>query len=71
MNPDLKQHISARLDKIHRDTEHIYNDEFYSEQNLVANALDNVKARVFIDSQCVKSRVPLLDSGTLGPKGHV
>ena len=37
----------------------------------MANALDNVKARVFIDAQCVKARVPLLDSGTLGPKGHV
>ena len=50
MNPDLKEHITARLDKIHKDTEHIYNGEFYSEQTLVANALDNVKARVFIDS---------------------
>ena len=71
MNPDLKEHITARLDKIHKDTEHIYNEQFYAEQNLVANALDNVKARVFIDAQCVKARVPLLDSGTLGPKGHV
>ena len=33
--------------------------------------MDNVAARIFIDSKCVKSRVPLLDSGTLGTKGHV
>ena len=71
MNPHLKGHISARLDKIHKDTEDIYNEEFYSKQTVIVNALDNVKARVFIDGKCVQSRVPLIDSGTLGPKGHV
>ena len=29
MNPDLKGHISARLDKLHKDTEHIYNEKFF------------------------------------------
>lgn len=71
MNPDLKGRISAKLDKIHKDTEDIYTEEFYTKQTLVANALDNVKARIFIDAKCVQARVPLLDSGTLGPKGHV
>ena len=71
MNQDLKGHISARLDKIHKDTEAIYSEEFFKKQTLVANALDNVAARVFIDGKCVQARVPLLDSGTLGPKGHV
>lgn len=71
MNPDLKNHVSARLDKIHRDTENAYSEEFYKKQTVIANALDNVKARLFIDSKAVQARVPLLDSGTLGPKGHV
>ena len=71
MNKDLKNHVSARLDKIHQDTENIYTEEFYKKQTLIANALDNVKARLFIDAKCVQARVPLLDSGTLGPKGHV
>jgi molybdopterin/thiamine biosynthesis adenylyltransferase len=71
MNPDLKGRISARLDKVHKTTEHIYSEEFYKKQTIVANALDNVAARLFIDNKCVQARVPLLDSGTLGPKGHV
>ena len=71
MNPDLKGRISARLDKVHKTTEHIYSEEFYRKQTIVANALDNVAARLFIDNKCVQARVPLLDSGTLGPKGHV
>ena len=71
MNPELKGHVSARLDKIHKDTDHIYTEEFFKSQTVVANALDNVAARIFIDQKCVNARVPMLDSGTLGAKGHV
>ena len=38
---------------------------------MVTNALDNVNARRYVDARCVKNRRPLLESGTLGPKGHV
>jgi molybdopterin/thiamine biosynthesis adenylyltransferase len=71
MNPGLKNHISARLDKIHDGTAHIYNEQFFKSQTIVTNALDNVQARLYIDSKCVAARTPLIDSGTLGPKGHV
>jgi len=71
MNPELKGHITARLDKLCDDTMHIYSDKFYSELNAVTNALDNVEARRFIDMRCVANRTPLIESGTLGPKGHV
>ena len=30
-----------------------------------------MQARLYIDGKCVAARVPLIDSGTLGPKGHV
>jgi len=33
--------------------------------------LDNVHARRYVDQRCVSNRIPLLESGTLGPKGHV
>ena len=71
MNPDLKNKIEARLDKIHDGTSHIYTEEFFSDQSIVTNALDNVQARLYIDGKCVNARTALLDSGTLGPKGHV
>ena len=71
MNPCLKGHISARLDKIHDGTANIYNEEFFHSQTIITNALDNIQARLYIDGKCVASRTPLIDSGTLGPKGHV
>jgi ubiquitin-activating enzyme E1 len=71
MNPDYNGKIVARLEKVCDDTEEIYNDAFIQRQSICLNALDNVKARVYMDQRCVKNQVPLLESGTLGPKGHV
>ena len=63
--------ILARLDKICPQTEDIYNDQFFESLSICTNALDNLKARVYMDQRCVKTLRPLLESGTLGPKGHV
>ena len=71
MNKDLKGHIFARLDKVHEGTSNIYTDKFFEELTVVTNALDNVQARRYIDLRCVNAKTPLLESGTLGPKGHV
>ncbi len=37
----------------------------------MTNALDNIQARRYIDARCVSARTPMIESGTLGPKGHV
>jgi molybdopterin/thiamine biosynthesis adenylyltransferase len=71
MNEELKGRIVARLDMVHEGTGHIFTDKFFEELTVVTNALDNVKARLYIDARCVTARTPLLESGTLGPKGHV
>ncbi|CAD8131313.1 unnamed protein product [Paramecium sonneborni] len=71
MNPYLRDHIIARLDKIHDSTEHIYTDLFFEAQDIITNALDNVPARRYVDKRCVNAPKLLLESGTLGPKGHV
>ena len=71
MNKELSGHVFARLDKVHEGTAHIYTDQFFEELSIVTNALDNVHARRYIDSRCVTARTALLESGTLGPKGHV
>jgi len=42
MNPDLKNHIVSRLDKVHDGTSNIFTDSFFENLTLVANALDNV-----------------------------
>ncbi|XP_028661674.2 ubiquitin-like modifier-activating enzyme 6 [Erpetoichthys calabaricus] len=68
INPQVK--ISARLNKVCPATENIYSDEFYSKLDVVVTALDNVEARRYIDSRSVSNQRPLLDSGTMGTKGH-
>jgi ubiquitin-activating enzyme E1-like protein 2 len=69
MNPHLK--IVAHLDKMGPDTETKYSNQFFEQVDVVVNALDNVNARLYMDSRCVVNQKPLLESGTLGPKGHV
>ncbi|GLD66426.1 ubiquitin-like modifier-activating enzyme 6, partial [Lates japonicus] len=68
INPDL--YVDAHLNKVCPATESIYSDSFYSRLNLVVTALDNVEARRYVDSRCVSNQRPLLDSGTMGTKGH-
>lgn len=70
MNPDLAGKIDARIDKVAEDTEHIFNNEFWTNLDVVTNALDNVEARTYVDRRCVFFKKPLLESGTLGTKGN-
>ena len=53
MNPHLKNKIIARLDKVYDQTENIYSDSFFQSLQVVANALDNVQARRYVDMRCV------------------
>ena len=50
------------------ETENVFNDEFWESLDGVINALDNVNARLYVDSRCVYFQKPLLESGTLGTK---
>ncbi|KAM5146463.1 ubiquitin-like modifier-activating enzyme 1 isoform 1-T1 [Mantella aurantiaca] len=69
MNPDL--HVTAHQNRVGPDTEKVYDDDFFEALDGVANALDNVDARMYMDRRCVYYRKPLLESGTLGTKGNV
>lgn len=68
INPQMK--IDPYLNKVCPATENIYSDDFYTKQDVVVTALDNVEARRYIDSRCLATLCPLLDSGTMGTKGH-
>ena len=48
----------------------MYGDKFFESLDGVANALDNVEARQYMDRRCVFYCKPLLESGTLGTKGN-
>lgn len=70
INPELN--IEAQQQKVCPQTEDkFYNDAFFENQDVVVNALDNIEARRYVDSRCVTNQRALLESGTLGTKGHV
>lgn len=69
MNPDVN--VVAHQNRVGPETERLYDDTFFEALDGVANALDNVEARLYMDRRCVYYRKPLLESGTLGTKGNV
>jgi ubiquitin-activating enzyme E1 len=52
------------------ETESIFNDNFWEGLDFTVNAVDNIKARLYIDSRCAWYGKPLLESGTLGTKAN-
>ncbi|CAH2244601.1 ubiquitin-like modifier-activating enzyme 1 [Pararge aegeria] len=68
MNPLMN--VTAQENRVCPETEAVYDDAFFEALDGVANALDNVDARIYMDRRCVYYRKPLLESGTLGTKGN-
>ena len=69
MNPDVT--VNVLRQKICAETENIFDEKFHSKIDVYLNALDNVDARVYMDSQAIKYSKPLIDSGTMGSKGNI
>ena len=63
-----KLNVTALQNRVSPDTEEVFDDEFWGGLDVVVNALDNVNARLYVDSRCVYFEKPLLESGTLGTK---
>lgn len=68
MNPYVR--VVAHENRVGPETERVYDDNFFEQLDGVANALDNVSARIYMDRRCVYYAKPLLESGTLGTKGN-
>eukprot|EP01018_Ginkgo_biloba_P041213 Gb_00042 [translate_table: standard] len=66
INPHFK--VKALQNRVSPDTENVFDDSFWDNLDVVINALDNVNARLYVDSRCVYFEKPLLESGTLGTK---
>jgi len=62
--------ILSYTDKVFKQTENIFNKEFFDSIDVVANALDNVEARLYMDNRCIFYNKPLFECGTLGTKGN-
>jgi len=68
MNPAMK--ITVYEARVGSDSEGLFNDDFFEALDGVTNALDNIEARLYMDSRCLFYQKPLLESGTLGTKGN-
>lgn len=71
MNSEQPVNVNAYNARVAIETEDIFDDAFFQKQSLVLNALDNVASRKYVDLRCLNTRIPLIDSGTLGSKAHV
>jgi|EP00670_Eutreptiella_braarudii_P005199 ubiquitin-activating enzyme E1 len=69
INPAIN--IDARQDLVASTTEHVFDDHFWLNLDMVCNALDNMKARFYVDGRCVFYGKPLLESGTTGTAANV
>ena len=49
MNKNLKGHIFAKNEKVCEQTEYIFSDDYFKKLDVVANALDNVNVRKYVD----------------------
>jgi len=67
-NPDVT--VQSYQMRVGPETEETFSEKFFDSLAFVANALDNVKARLYMDGRCVDHKKALLESGTLGLKGN-
>lgn len=56
--------------KVGEETLNFFDSNFFNKLDFVANALDNIEARKFVDNLCVNYGKPLLESGTKGTQGN-
>lgn len=68
-NPDTN--VIVFENKVCVETENIFTDDFYSNIDVLLNALDNVDARIYMDSKAIQYNKPIIDSGTMGTSGNV
>ncbi|GAB69087.1 ubiquitin-activating enzyme e1 [Plasmodium cynomolgi strain B] len=68
-NPNMN--VESLETKVGTENEHLFNEKFWTKQNMIVNALDNIQARQYVDNKCVWYSKPLFESGTLGTKGNV
>lgn len=69
MNPEVK--VTAYELRVGAETEKVFSEDFFGKLDGVANALDNVDARIYMDRKCIFNRIPLVETGTLGTMGNV
>ena len=68
LNDDIN--LYSLGEKMCKETEVFFNNEFFNSVDIVASALDNIDGRLYVDSRCLLFKKALFESGTLGTKGN-
>ena len=68
MNPSLK--ADGLQLKVCKETENIFNEDFWSSQDFIIYAVDSVDARKYIDEKVIFHQKYAADSGTLGTQAQ-
>lgn len=63
-----KLNVIAHKNRVAPENENIFTDVFWDSLDFIVGAVDNVKARQYVDSKAVFHMKPLFESGTLGTK---
>ncbi len=69
MNPEFNC-ISTEK-KVEKQTEDVFDEQFWKSKDFIICGLDNVKARNYVNKICHKYNKTFLDAGTNGTKGRV
>ena len=56
--------------RVGKETEDIFNQNFWKNQDFIINAVDNEEARIYINKKCNQYEKILIDSGTNGTKAN-
>ena len=56
--------------RVGKETEDIFNQNFWKNQDFIINAVDNEEARIYINKKCIQYEKILIDSGTNGTKAN-
>lgn len=62
MNPNLNAEPIQEM--VAPSTEMIFTPNFWDSKDIIINALDNMKARLYVDHKCVLHHKPLIEAGT-------
>lgn len=65
-NPDFN--VLSKENRVSLKTENVFTDNFWDSLSFIVNAVDNVKARTYVDHKSVFHNKMLFESGTLGTK---
>ena len=62
MNSNIK--ITANTSRVGPETENIYNHDFFNSIDFICNALDNIAARLYIDSKVLINKSIIFETLT-------